>query len=50
MQPFNILWWSDAVSVAQKVALAKQLGIRGVAVFKFDGGEDQGMWDVFSGK
>ncbi len=45
-QPFNLMWWSDAIAVAQKVALAKQLGIRGVAIFKFDGGEDQRIWDV----
>ncbi len=45
-QPFNMMWWSDSIAIAQKVALAKQLGIRGVAIFKFDGGEDQGVWDV----
>ncbi len=44
--PFNILWWSDAQAIADKVALAKRLGLRGVAVFKFDGGEDQGMWSI----
>ena len=44
--PFNILWWSDARAVADKVALAKRLGVRGVSVFKFDGGEDQGIWKV----
>ena len=38
--------WSDSVAIAQKVALAKQLGIRGVAIFKFDGGEDQNIWNV----
>lgn len=45
-QPFNYLSWSDAQAVADKVALARKLGVRGVAVFKFDGGEDQGIWDV----
>jgi spore germination protein YaaH len=45
-QPFNMMWWGDAVSIAQKIALAKQLGIKGVAIFKFDGGEDQGLWDL----
>ncbi len=38
--------WSDSVAIAQKIALAKKLGIRGVAIFKFDGGEDQGIWNV----
>jgi spore germination protein YaaH len=41
-----MMWWGDSVSVAQKIALAKQLGVRGVAVFKFDGGEDPRIWDV----
>jgi spore germination protein YaaH len=45
-EPFNLMWWSDAISVAQKIAIAKELGVRGVSVFKFDGGEDQGIWDV----
>jgi len=45
-QPFNYLSWSDAKAIADKVALAKKLGVRGVAVFKFDGGEDQAMWGV----
>lgn len=45
-QPFNFLSWSDASAVADKVALARRLGIRGVAIFKFDGGEDQRIWEV----
>ncbi len=44
--PFYILWWSDAKAVEDKVKLARELGIRGVAVFKFDGGEDPGIWKV----
>lgn len=44
--PFYLLWWSDGKAIADKVALAKKLGVRGVAVFKMDGGEDQGMWTV----
>ena len=44
--PFNYITWSDAQSIADKVALARKLGVRGVAVFKFDGGEDPGMWNV----
>lgn len=44
--PFNIVWWSDAQAIKDKVAVAKKLGIRGVEIFKFDGGEDQAMWDV----
>ena len=45
-QPFNYMTWSDSVAIADKVALAKQLGIRGVAVFSLGGAEDQAMWSV----
>ena len=45
-QPFNYISWSDATSIADKVALARKLGVRGVAVFKFDGGEDPRIWNV----
>ena len=45
-KPFNFLSWSDAKAVQDKVALAHKLGVRGVAVFKFDGGEDPGIWNV----
>lgn len=44
--PTNILVWSDAKSIKDKVDLAKKLGVRGVAIFKIDGGGDPGMWDV----
>ncbi len=43
---FNLLWWSDAVAISHEVALARELGIRGVAIFKLDGGEDPNMWNV----
>lgn len=43
---FRYLTWPDATSIEQKVKLAEHLGIRGVAVFKFDGGQDPGMWSV----
>ncbi len=45
-QPFNYMTWSDAQAIADKVALARQLGLRGVAVFSFTGAEDQDMWKV----
>lgn len=38
--------WSDAGAIAEKIALAKKLGVRGVAIFKLDGGEDQGLWGI----
>ena len=45
-RPFNFLSWSDAKAIANKVEIAHRLGVRGIAVFKFDGGEDPGMWAV----
>lgn len=44
--PFNIVWWSDSQAIKSKIDLARQLGIRGVSIFKLDGGEDQNMWSV----
>ncbi len=46
---FNLLDWSDAQSVVDKIALAKALGVRGVALFEFDGGEDPAIWSVLQG-
>lgn len=42
----NIVWWSDASAIQDKILLAKRLGVRGVAIFKLDGGEDQAMWSL----
>ncbi len=44
--PVQYLTWNDAGSIKQKVDLAKKLGVRGVAIFKIDGGEDPQMWSV----
>ncbi len=43
---FRMMEWPDAQSIDGKIALAKKLGVRGVSIFKFDGGEDQAMWSV----
>jgi len=45
-QPFNFVTWSDATAIADKVALAHALGLRGVAVFSLGGAEDQAMWNI----
>lgn len=42
----HLLWWSDASAIKDKVDLAKRLGIRGVAIFKIDGGADPNIWNV----
>lgn len=37
---------SDSVAVAKKIALAHQLGLKGVAFFKLDGGNDPLFWNT----
>ena len=44
---FRYMVWQDAQAIGDKIALAKRLGIRGVAVFRLDGGEDPSMWQYF---
>ncbi|MEW5908032.1 MAG: glycosyl hydrolase family 18 protein [Patescibacteria group bacterium] len=42
----RILWWSDASAIKDKIALAKKLGVRGIAIFKIDGGADPELWKI----
>lgn len=44
--PFNYVTWSDASAIADKIALARKLGLRGVALFSLSGAEDQNIWSV----
>ncbi len=44
---FNYVTWSDAEAIEEKVQLAKETGIAGIAIFKIDGQEDSGIWDIF---
>ncbi len=44
--PVRMLWWSDASAITDKIALAKKLGVRGVVIFKLDGGADPNLWGV----
>ena len=48
--PFRLVWWSDVSAIKDKIALAKKLGVRGIAIFKIDGGEDPRLWDALSGR
>ena len=44
----RVMSWSDAGAIEDKAKLAKELGLRGVAVFKIDDGQDQGLWGVLA--
>ena len=46
--PVEYLVWSDAQAIQDKITLAKKLGVAGVAIFKFDGGEDPNMWSAIA--
>ncbi len=46
---FRLVNWSDAHSLQTKIDLAKKLGVRGISVFKFDGGEDPNIWKTLEG-
>ncbi len=43
---FNMVWWSDKDAIEDKLDLVKELGLRGIAIFKIDGGEDRKIWDI----
>lgn len=43
----HTVWWSDAQAVKDKIQLAREMGLKGVSIFKIDGKEDKDMWDAF---
>lgn len=44
---FYYATWNDAEAIKQKVDLAREYDLAGVAIFKIDGNEDSKMWDIF---
>lgn len=46
---YRLLDWPDAQSMQQKIDLAQRLGVRGISIFKLDGGQDPAMWNVLEG-
>jgi spore germination protein len=48
-QTFRLMDWPDAQSIAGKAELAADMGVRGISIFKLDGGEAAGMWNVLVG-
>jgi len=46
---YRYVVWHDAQSVQQKIDLAKKLGLRGISIFKFDGGQDPNIWNTLLG-
>lgn len=42
----RLAYLADATTLRRRVALARRLGIAGVALFKIDGREASGIWDV----
>lgn len=44
----RIMSWSDDVAIQSKIALAQSLGIRGIALFKIDGGQDPDVAQILT--
>lgn len=46
---YRYVVWPDEYATQQKIELAKRLGVRGISIFKLDGGQDPDIWTVLSG-
>lgn len=45
--PVRFVAWSDAKAIEEKVDLVEKYNLRGTAIFKVDGEEDQALWKLF---
>ena len=45
--PVRFITWGDAQSAEDKLDLIKKYKLKGAAFFKFDGEEDEAIWDLF---
>jgi spore germination protein YaaH len=45
--PVRFLTWSDTKAVEEKLELVDEYDLRGTAIFKIDGEEPEGLWELF---
>lgn len=45
--PVRVVFWSDAQAIEEKLELVDRYNLRGAALFKVDGEDDEAMWRTF---